>query len=411
MAQRIYILGGHQTDFAQNWSRQGAGIFDILQQSVLGALDDAALDGTLVEVAHIGNFVGELFARQGNLGGFLSYIDAGLTGIPATRHEGACASGSLAALAAMADIESGRYGCALVTGVELMRNVPGQDAAEYLGAAAWAGRETEGRQYVWPSLFSDMAVAYDARYGLDRRHLGAISRKNHTNAKANPVAQARSWQFDDTAYSDDEDANPTVEGMIRRSDCGQITDGAATIILAGQQFADAWAAKRGISLDAVPYISGWGHTSAPMMLSTKIENAPPEGYLFPWVRKAITDAYGRAGISGPDMLDGIELHDCFSITEYMLTEHFGITAPGQAWQALESGNTHPGGRIPVNMSGGLIGCGHPVGATGIRMLNDIRKQLSGIAGDCQIEDARRMATFNVGGSGVTNVSFIAERAS
>ena len=105
-------------------------------------------------------------------------------------------------------------------------------------------------------------------------------------------------------------------------------------------------------------------------------------------------------------LDGIETHDCFSTTEYMAIDHFGLTAPGQSWQAIEDGVIEPGGKLPINPSGGLIGCGHPVGATGARMLFDAAKQVTGQAGSTQVEGAKTFATLNIGGSTATVVSFV-----
>lgn len=406
MATDIYILGGEQTDFARNWSREGLSIFDLLSHSVLDALEKTKIDAKDVDVVHIGNFVAELFANQGLLGGFFGHIHPDFIGTPTSRHEGACASGSLAILAAMADLKAGHYDLACVTGVEYMRNVSGQTAADYLGAAAWANVETADRQYVWPAMFSDLAEQYDERYGLDRRHLAAISRKNFENAKRNLNAQSRNWTFSDDSFGVNDAANPIVEGWMRRSDCGQVTDGAALIFLATESRAQLYAAANGITLDSLPRIKGWGHTTAPMKLATKFELAPSDDYIFPQVRKAITDAYKRASLSGPEMLDGIETHDCFSITEYMAIEHFGITEPGKAWQAIEEERLTLGGSLPMNPSGGLIGLGHPVGATGVRMVLDAAKQTRGMAGDMQVEHARTFATYNVGGSGTANVCFI-----
>jgi acetyl-CoA C-acetyltransferase len=126
------------------------------------------------------------------------------------------------------------------------------------------------------------------------------------------------------------------------------------------------------------------------------------------VRQAIEDAWGRAGIGGVQALSGIETHDCFTTTEYMAIDHFGLTAPGQSWQAVEEGWIEPGGRCPINPSGGLIGCGHPVGATGSRMLFDAARQVTGQADACQIEGASRIQTLNIGGSCATVVSFVVE---
>lgn len=108
-------------------------------------------------------------------------------------------------------------------------------------------------------------------------------------------------------------------------------------------------------------------------------------------------------------LDGIDTHDCFTTTQYMAIDHFGITPPGQSWRAIEDGTITMGGRLPINASGGLIGQGRPVGATGVRMLLDAARQVTGQAGDCQIEGARRCATLNIGGSATTVVSFVVER--
>ncbi|MEM9606157.1 MAG: acetyl-CoA acetyltransferase [Actinomycetota bacterium] len=406
MNEPVFILGGAQTDFAVHWTRAELTLFDLLSEAVLGALDAADVDAADVEVAHVGNFVAELFTGQGMLGGWLGHVHADLAGTPASRHEGACASGSLAALAAMADLQSDRYGIACVAGVELMRNVSGLDANRHLGAAVWVGREAIDRPYVWPAMFSDLAEEYDRRYGLDHVHLMGIAEKNFGNAKHNPNAQTRSWSFTPESFTDDDEANPVVDGWMRRQDCSQITDGAAVVVLASARAAQEWAARTGRDLDTVPRIDGWGHTTAPMLLETKLRDSASAEHVFPWVRRAITDAYRRAGIAGPEQLDAIETHDCFTINEYMAIEHFGLTAPGEAWKAVEDGRINREGELPVNPSGGLMGLGHPVGATGVRMLLDASKQVAGTAGDYQIGGARRVATYNVGGSATTNCSFV-----
>ena len=404
--QGIYIIGGYQTDFATHWARENRTIFDLFAETVQGGLTKTKLNPSDLEVGHIGNFVGELFTGQGQLGGFFGHVDPALAGMPATRHEGACASGSLALLAAMSDLESGRYDLACVVGIEFMRNVAGHIAADHLGAASFKGQEAEDASYVWPAMFSDLAQEYDHRYGLSYDHLMAISQKNFTNAKRNLNAQTKSWTFSDDSFTANDEANPVVEGWMRRQDCAQITDGAAVVFLATAERAKIYATKNGVALDSFAKIRGWGHTTAPMKLQTKITDSKNGDYIFPWTRKAITDAYARAGISGVNELDAIETHDCFSITEYMAIEHFGISPPGQAWKAIEEGVVAFDGTLPVNPSGGLIGLGHPVGATGVRMVLDAAKQCTGTAGDYQVPGAKTVATFNVGGSGTTNCSFV-----
>ncbi|MEM8546688.1 MAG: acetyl-CoA acetyltransferase [Pseudomonadota bacterium] len=409
MSTTVFVLGGHQTDFAQNWTRAGHNIFDLMATSLQGACAAAAIDPAAISVGHVGNFVGELFTGQGMLGGFFGHAHPDLAGIPVSRHEGACASGSLAVLAAMADIESGRYDVAMVTGIELMRNVSGKTASDYLGAAAWVGEEATDAEFVWPAMFSNLAEEYDQRYGLQREHLVAIAQKNFANAKRNPLAQTRGWTLTEAHFTDDAETNPVVEGWMRRHDCSQITDGAVSVILASEPAARDYCRRRDRQLEELAHIRGWGHTTAPMRLATKLADSRDQAYALPWTRKAITDAYARAGIAGPDDLDAIETHDCFTMSEYAAIEHFGIAPPGQAWRAIESGELDFTGRLPVNASGGLMGLGHPVGATGVRMLLDASRQVTGAAADTQVEGARTVATYNVGGSGTTNCSFVIGR--
>ena len=405
----VFVLGGAQTDFARNWTATGGDLFDLLSDAVLGALDNTGVAATEIDVAHVGNLAAELFCGQAQLGGFIATIDPGFAELPTSRHEAACASGSVATLAAMADLECGRYDCALVAGVELMRNVDGQTAAEHLGSAAWVGREATDATFPWPYLFSEIADVYADRYGLEYPHLARIAEVNFANAKRNPNAQSRDWHFGDNSFSEDDDLNPVIEGRLRKQDCGRITDGAAAVVLASQSFAEEYTSRRGMTLDDLAVIEGWGHRTAPMLLSDKLQRSGTSPYVFPHVRRAITEAYERAGISGPDDLDAIETHDCFTITEYAAIDHFGITDPGESWKAIEEGAIEPNGRIPVNPSGGLIGLGHPVGATGVRMLLDATKQVTGTAGDYQVDGADTVATLNIGGSCTTVVSFIVGR--
>jgi acetyl-CoA C-acetyltransferase len=193
MAERVYILGGYQTDFSQNWARNGVELFDAFGGTVQAAFDAADLEPEAVEVAHVGNFAAELFCRQGHLGGFFAALHPAFSGLPASRHEAACASGSIAALSAAADIEAGRYGLAAVIGVEQMRNVPGEQAAEYIGGPAmWSGHEATDVTYPWPHMFSEVAIEYDNRYGIRHEHLAGIAKVNFANAKRNPNSQTLS---------------------------------------------------------------------------------------------------------------------------------------------------------------------------------------------------------------------------
>ena len=406
----VYVLGGWQSDFARNWTREGLDIAGAFSEAVGSGLAAADLDPRDIGSGHVGNFVAELFAGQGMLGGFFGLVHPALDGLPTARHEAACASGSIAVLAAMAEIEAGYYDLACVVGIELMRNVPGDMAAGYLGAAAWVGHEYRDARYVWPRAFSDLADEYERRYGLNYEHLMRIAEVNFGNARDNPNAQTRHYAFPCGAFSACDERNPVIEGRTRKLDCGQVSDGAAVVFLASDQRAADFARARGIPLSALSRVAGWGHRSAPIPYEGKIQASASDAYVFPQVRRAILDARERACIgAGVERIDAVETHDCFAMTEYMAIDHLGITPPGEAWRAVESGDIDRTGRLPVNPSGGLIGLGHPVGATGVRMVLDAHKQVTGTAGGYQVEDARRVQTLNIGGSTTTTVSFVIER--
>ncbi len=398
-----FILGGYQTDFARNWLREESDIANAMTEVVNGTFEATGVAPEDVGSGHVGNFAAELYASQGQLGAFLLEGNPALRGLPTGRHEAACASGSIAILAASAEIAAGRYDVSLVVGVEQMKTVDSQQGGDFLGTAGWYEREAKGVAYPFPALFGRLGDAYADRYGLDDAYLTRISEINRENARRNPLAQTRTWPS-----NPEKEAQPLV-GRIRIGDCSQITDGAVGLILASAEFAERWAKARGLSLDDVPRIQGWGHHTAPILFDEKLLESAGEEYVLPHTRHAITDAFARAGIGEVWQLDAIETHDCFTTSEYMAIDHFGLTAPGESWTAVEDGTIAFGGRLPINPSGGLIGVGHPVGATGVRQLLDAYRQVSGTAGDYQVEGAKRVATLNLGGSGTTSASFIVGR--
>ncbi|HSJ36065.1 MAG TPA: acetyl-CoA acetyltransferase, partial [Acidimicrobiia bacterium] len=371
---------------------------------VTAALEDARIDASDVDGFEVGNFVGELFTGQGHLGGMVAAIHPDLAGKAGSRHEAACASGSMATLSALAQIQAGWRDVMIVTGVEQMRNVDAQTGARHLGAAMWVGEESQEATYPWPHQFSLIADAYAERYGLDHAHLAAIADKNFTNARSNPLAQTRAWAFEPEAFGEDDVLNPVIEGRLRKQDCGRITDGAAAVVLASAGFL----AARGLDASTFARIAGWGQRTAPLLLETKLAAGDGGGPMFTHLQAAIAEAQGRAGVSLDD-IDVVETHDCFTISEYMAYDHFGLTPPGESWRAVEEETTRIDGGLPFNPSGGLIGAGHPVGATGVRMLVDASRQVTGRAGDTQIPGARTAQTLNVGGSTTTVASFVVTR--
>ncbi len=406
MAPPIYVLGGYQTDFARNWQKENKHIVALMRESVRAGLEATQIDPRDVEVGHVGNFAAELYAMQGHLGAFLVDLDPAFSGLPTARHEAACASGSIAILAASAEIEAGRYDLAMVVGVEQMKTVDPAKGGDFLGTAAWYEREAKGVEFPFPKLFGRLGDEYDKRFGLKDEHLAHISAVNYSNAKRNPNAQTRTWYMtEDHARSEDK-FNSIIGGRIKISDCSQVTDGAASLFLASEKYATKYAKQRGTKLDSIPRLLGWGHKTAPIEFTTKVAESAGNPYVLPHTRQAILDALRRAGVADCWGVDAIETHDCFTTSEYMAIDHFGLTAPGESWKAIEEGVIEMGGKLPINPSGGLIGCGHPVGATGTRQVLDAYLQVTGQCGDYQVDGAKKVATLNIGGSGTTSVAFV-----
>ncbi|MFR9751393.1 acetyl-CoA acetyltransferase [Nocardia sp. 004] len=401
----IWVLAGYQSDFARNLAREGKDIADLTGEVVDSTLDAAGMRGEQIGVVHVGNAFGELFTGQGQLGAMPATVCDELWEVPAARHEAACASGSIAVLSALADLRAGNYDTALVVGVELEKTVPGDTAAQYLGTAAWTGHEAGDVKFVWPHMFSRIAEEYADRFGLDEAHLRAIAELNFANARRNPLAQTRDWTVPPLTGAVSDVDNPVVDGRLRRFDCSQITDGGAGLVLVTSDYL-----RRNQHLRPLARLLGWGHRTVGLPLEQKLRRSQGDPYVMPHVRRAVHDAFARAGI-GLDALDGLETHDCFTASEYLAIDHIGLTGPGESWKAIENGDIALGGRLPINPSGGLIGGGHPVGATGVRMLLDATRQVAGTAGDYQVEGARTFCTLNIGGSTATTVSFVVGSAS
>jgi acetyl-CoA C-acetyltransferase len=333
----------------------------MFHEVVTGALQSTGIDPKDVQVGHVGNFAAELYTMQGHLGAFLVDIDPAFSGLPTGRHEAACASGSIAILAASAEIEAGRYDLAMVVGIEQMKSVDSARGGDFLGTAAWYEREAAGISFPFPKLFGRLGDEYDKRFGLKDEHLAHISAVNYSNARKNPWAQTRSWYMSEEHALSNDRFNTTIGGRIKITDCSQVTDGAICIFLASERYAKKYAQAKGIALEKMPQILGWGHHTAPLTFDDKVAESKDNPYVLPHTRQAILDAFNRAKVPDVWAIDAIETHDCFTTSEYMAIDHFGLTPPGKSWQAIEEGVIEMDGQLPINPSGGLIGCGHPVG--------------------------------------------------
>ena len=410
---KVYILGGAQTDFERNWKKEGKGMVAILKEVMADGLAHAGLSFDDVKALNddnrvacfVGNFIAEKYVDQGHLGAFLTEVDPAFYGVPSARYEAACASSSVAIDAAATKIRADEYDVAIVVGWELMKTVDSKLGGDFLGRAAYYEKEGKGIELPFPKLFGRLADETLKKYPeLDEKRymdaLAKISVINYSNAKRNPLAQTRKWFMSyDQASTRGTDTNPLVGGKLGVSDCSQVTDGAAVVVLCSERFL----VERGYQ--DKPIIKGYGHRTAPMLFEKKMADNEGSEYILPWTRQAVLDAYKRAGLTVGD-IDVFETHDCFTSSEYAAISAFGLTEPGHEYEAVESGVITFDGDKPINPSGGLIGCGHPVGASGARMFLDLYKQVTGTAGGYQVEGVKNGMMLNIGGSATTNYVFI-----
>lgn len=410
---RVFILGGAQTDFERNWKKEGKGIVALLKEVLADGLFEAGLSFDDIKelnksnrvACFVGNFIAEKYSDQGHLGAFLTEVDSAFYGVPSARYEAACASSSVAIDAAQTKIQTGDYDVAIVVGWELMKTVDAKVGGDFLGRAAFYEKEGRGIELPFPKLFGRLADETLKKYpSLDEKRymdaLAHISVINYENAKRNPLAQTRKWFMSfEQASMRGTDTNPLVGGRLAVSDCSQVTDGAAVVVMCSEKFIN----ERGIK--GKPILKGYGHRTAPMLFDKKMTDNEDSEYILPWTRQAVLDAYRRSGLTVDD-IDVFETHDCFTSSEYAAISCFGLTDPGKEYGAIESGLISFSGEKPINPSGGLIGCGHPVGASGARMFLDLYKQVTGTAGRYQINNVRNAMMLNIGGSATTNYVFV-----
>lgn len=412
MPARAYILGGTQSDFARDMFEEDKTIFDLFSETMEQALEETGIDAVEVERGHIGNASGDVLTHYAQMGGFFGMVDEGFAGMPASRHEAACCSGSMALLGAISDIGAGIYDLVCVAGVEVM-GVDTANVKEFatvdqaIGAHAWPSERTQG-EWVWPYLFSQFQRDYNDRFGLDYNHLGEISRINLHNARSNPNARGRGYQFTDACFTENDEANPVVMSDFRVHDVCRTADGAAVLFLAGEDYARRYARAHRLEFSKIPWVKGFAHSTMPTELDVKrrISRASGSPHYMPHLSRTIDTAINRAGMTGVLDLDLMELHDCFSITEYMILDHCGLAAPGEVWRVIEDGTIDKTGAFPVNPSGGLLGAGHPIGCTGVRMALDCYKQVTGSAGEYQIDGASNAIFVNAGGTLTTVATMV-----
>ena len=382
-----HIVGWGHTPFGK---LDNVELEQLIRDAALPAIASAGLEPADIDGVFMGHFNGG-FVRQDFSAALAAVAIPELRHTPAVRMENACATGSAAIWAALDALASGRVKRALVIGMEKMNTLPNAQIGETLLRCSYVKEEgdTPGG---FAGVFGKIATEYFERFGDQSDALAAISAKNHANGVHNPYAQMRrDLGFDFCRQPTDK--NPFVAGPLKRSDCSLVSDGAAALVLSLEPLSGA----------AVPAVRWRSRTQVNEFLPLSRRDATRfEGAALAWSR-GLSDA----GTTLAD-LQFVETHDCFTIAEMLEYEAMGLAPHGQGARAILDGVTRKEGRLPVNPSGGLKSRGHPIGATGVSQHVMAAMQLSGTAGDMQIQNARIGAVFNMGGAAVANYLSVLE---
>jgi len=382
---KVAILGVGTTKFGENWDKN---LRQLAIEAGTKAIMDAGIRGRDLNAIYVGNMSAGRFVGQEHVAAMVSG-ELGLS-IPASRIEGACASGGLALRQGLFSILSGQHDIVLVGGAEKMTDLMTDGVTSSLMGAG--DQEWEAYYGVtFPSLYAMIARRHMFEFGTTREQMAKVAVKNHHNGSLNPIAQFRK-EITIKQVLD----SPMVADPLTLFDCSPITDGAATLILCKEELAKKYT-------DNPVYIIGSGQASDTLALHDRRSLTTLDATV-----KASKEAYRQAGITVKD-IDLAEVHDCFTIGEIIATEDLGFCKKGEGGKLLDEGATEIGGRIPVNTSGGLKAVGHPVGATGVKQAVEIVLQLRGQADKRQLKDAKIGLTHNVGGSGATAVVHIFSR--
>ncbi|MBI4361656.1 MAG: thiolase domain-containing protein [Euryarchaeota archaeon] len=379
---KVAVIGIGTTPFGELWERS---LPDLFLEAGVKAIEDAGIPGEEVDEIYGGSMSTGLFIQQEHLGALVA-DRAGLTPIPSTRIEAACASGGAALRQGILSILAGESEIVVVGGVEKMTDT--QNAAGILATASDAEWESAAGA-TFTALNALMARAHMHRYGTTRGQLSQVAVQNHRNALDNPHAHLHRAITPEEVLE-----SPRVADPLHMLDCAPVSDGAAAVVLASAEAArrytdtPVWVAASAQASDTLAL-----HDRDPTRMAATVE--------------AGKRAYAQAGL-GPRDIRFAELHDAFTITEILSLEDLGFAPKGQGGRLVEDGLTERGGMLPVNPGGGLKGCGHPVGATGLRQVVEAARHLRGDAGRRQVPGETAL-TQNIGGSGATVVVTILRR--
>ena len=378
---RVAIVGMGCTTFGEHWDK---GPDDLLVEAANEAYRSAGVDPDRIDAYWLGTM-------GSGVSGLMLSEALKLDYKPVSRLENMCATGSEAMRNAAYAVASGAYDVAMAIGVEKLKD------SGYSGlVVSRAPDDGTGSNMTAPAMFSLLAPAYAKKYGVDEGELkeiiGRIAWKNHCNGAKNPKAQFRKEVPMEKILG-----SPPVAGMFGIFDCSGVSDGSAAAILCRAEDAHKYTDKP-IFLKALSFVAG------------PAEGSFSQDYdftTFPEVVASAGDAYRQAGVTNPrEEISMAEVHDCFTATELVLMEDLGFSERGQGWKDVKAGRFDLNGAQPVNPDGGLKSFGHPIGASGLRMMYEMWLQLRGEAGERQIRDPKLGLTHNLGGQPGRCVSFV-----
>ncbi|MBN2794544.1 MAG: thiolase domain-containing protein [Clostridia bacterium] len=383
----IGVIGTYHSKFGKSDDT----IYEMMNKAVKGALDSACVDPEKIGGIWVGNYSGGGFNKQEHIAPLALDADERLRFTPATRVENACASGFAAIAAARNAILTGEIEYALVVGIEKMTSLRTSGVTEVLAMASHQVNEAQ-EGYTFPGLFAEFAKGYQKKYDISdtdmSEALQMIAAKNYKNALKNDKAQmSRDWTYEDIAALSDE-KNPMIATPLRLHDCSLVSDGAAAIVLTTSE-------------NAKTLKESFVEMSSLIHVTDYMEISKRDTYQFEGAKKAVEELYKSENITVDDV-DFAEVHDCFTIAELLAYEALGIAEAGKAIDVIKDGSVYPGGRLPVNASGGLKAKGHPVGATGVSMAVLATNQLMGTPIGEEVKNAKIGITLNLGGSAVNN---------
>ncbi len=383
----VVVIGVGLTKFGEHWDRS---FRQLIAEAGSKAILDAGIEGKDIDAMYVGSMSSGRFVDQEHVGALVAEVSGfSQMHIPATRVEGACASGGLAVREGFLSIASGMNDVVVVGGIEKMSDVGGTAATETLATAA----DQEWEAFfgaTFPGIYAMIATRHMHEYGTTREQLAQVAVKNHANGALNPYAQYQSPISLESVLRATMVAYPL--GLM---DCSPVSDGAASIVLCAAEKAKKYT-------DKLVRIAASGQASDTLALHARRDLCTLDATVH-----AARMAYKQAKVTAKQ-IDFAEVHDCFTIAEICAVEDLGFVEKGQGGHAIENEITTLKGSLPVNTSGGLKAKGHPVGATGVAQIVEVVLQLRGDAGKRQVKDAKRGLAHNVGGSGATCAVHILE---